>query len=823
MITITIKMIYFVPLRGPNSHSAFLPSFVPFLPFFAWAGKDFMGANWDSHSGFQVDTEAVLPEEEVHPSLWFSAEELIAFKQSLQADSTIAEYWDKVSNHPYLEAPFPEVIPPDELWKPELAKANNRRIHQYYGDMTQIPLYCGYMAWMTDDEASKRHYIDRAKAALLRVFDGPIYDLDPRGSGVDKAVDEIYRGIWSQSVCAAYDFVQPFLTPKEDAAIRERLLREARYTHENLNSWAGGPHNHLSKPAWGLAAFALTLSDEPEAKDWFRNAMEAANRNTRYHFSADGIYREGGMYYIFSWLNFVPFLYHYKNVSGVDYFKDFMKTFEWGVLSRNARGWTMNVEDAFIRPVPTQMVAKAFKHHRSFLAPEIPFSEVLQWNFQTTDFGPFREMEKISGFNYTGATWDYPKELYELITYDPSIKPTTPTADPTLFMEGGQTIFRNSWTNQPEDQLYLLFHSVPQADNHDHHDTLSFILYAKNQMMASDGGYTRSGYGDDIRYTYYRRPQAHNTLTFDDIPLGDFVENQPNPSEDRLNTSFFDFEMKSAPFRRYLGESLGMAKRSIAFIQGEYFLVLDEVRGQVYRGNKLEGKFDLYFHGGRSSLEIEDGNYIWSYGHDRYGTEAKLITRQLAPEAQIEALEMENTYIKGDYAAFPALRATKAGHQALLGQILYPLGPEDAQPTIEDLSTEKLLAAKIASGEKTDIFLKSHAGKTSNKAGIRLNGDFAWISLESDQLAEVAGQSIKSLSFNGSPILSSNQPVTFALKLDRVAELGVALKKPAKVTLHLGRTLSRITSDGQDIPFETVDGTVEMELTRSGNYQLIWN
>ena len=31
MITITIKMIYFVALRGPNSHSAFLPSFVFFV------------------------------------------------------------------------------------------------------------------------------------------------------------------------------------------------------------------------------------------------------------------------------------------------------------------------------------------------------------------------------------------------------------------------------------------------------------------------------------------------------------------------------------------------------------------------------------------------------------------------------------------------------------------------------------------------------------------------------------------------------------------------------------------------------------------------
>ena len=75
------------------------------------AGKDFLNANWESHSGFRVSTEAVLPEKEIHPSLWFSEEGLAAFKTQLNADATIREYWTKVKNHPLLTAPFPEVIP----------------------------------------------------------------------------------------------------------------------------------------------------------------------------------------------------------------------------------------------------------------------------------------------------------------------------------------------------------------------------------------------------------------------------------------------------------------------------------------------------------------------------------------------------------------------------------------------------------------------------------------------------------------------------------------------------------------------------------------
>ena len=782
-----------------------------------YAGKDFLGADWDSHSGFKVTTKMVVPEKEIHPSLWFTKEGLAEFKTQLEADETIHEYWSKVKNHRFLNSPFPQVVSPDKMWVPELASANNRNIHKYYGEMTQIPLYCAFVAWMTNDPAEKKRLINRAKNALLRAFDGPFYELDPTGSGVDKSIDEIYIAIWSQSISAAYDFVHPFLSKKEDALIRERLLKLARYTHKYLNSWAPGPHNHLSKPAWGLTAFALTLSEEPDAADWFRNAMEAANRNTSYHFTADGIYREGGMYYIFSWLNYVPFLYHYKNVSGVDYFKDFKETFEWGVIGRNAQGWIMNVEDSFIRPVPTQMVAKAFQDDRSFLAPDVPFSKVLQWNFQTTDYQPYRDIEKISGFNYTGATWDYPRELYELITYDPSIPTHVPTADPTIFMDGGQTFFRDRWTNDEEDQFYLLFHSVPQADNHDHNDTLSFIVYAKNQIMASDSGYTRSSYGEDIRYTYYRRPQAHNTITFDDIPLGDFIENQPNPSEDRLNTSFFDMEKKSAPFRKYLGNTWGTAQRTIAFVQGEYFLVLDEAQGQV-DGEKLDGKFDVFFHGGRSAVEQDGNRFTWSYENDRYGDKATLVTYQLSPGSIIEVTDLESTYIKADYAPYPTLKTSKAGSGGLFGQILYPLGKGDKEPKIEGFSSEKLLGAKIIHGDSTDIFIKSHSKKTSEKSGIKLNGDFAWLRLNGEQISEVAGQAVKSLYYHGNKVLESDERASFAMKHGDKTELGVWVENPAKIKLALNNKVSEVSLNGRSVKFQSIEDGIEINVSQSGNY-----
>ena len=181
---------------------------------------------------------------------------------------------------------------------------------------------------------------------------------------------------------------------------------------------------------------------------------------------------------------------------------------------------------------------------------------------------------------------------------------------------------------------------------------------------------------------------------------------------------------------------------------------------------------------------------------------------------------MESTYIKADYGVYPALRTTKTGHEALFGQILFPLGTGDGQPEIEDLSTEKLLGAQISTKHKTDIFLKSHSEKTSKKAGLEFNGDFAWISLDENDLKKAAGQSVKSFSYDETSILSSDERITFAIKWDPIIELGVAVEKPTKITLNLGRRISSVTRNGKTIPCKRDGEAIIVTLSESGNYFL---
>ncbi|WP_179957817.1 heparinase II/III domain-containing protein [Exilibacterium tricleocarpae] len=747
-----------------------------------------------------------MPEREVHPSLWFKESDIDTLKTRFTKDQTARSYWKAVKEHRYLTIPIP---PPVKL------EEGNQAVHRYYGDMTQLAAYNAFMFLFEENKKQKQYYLDRAKQALLRAYDGPIYQLDPRKSGIDKSVDEIYRGVWSQTLAAAYDFIQPFLSADEDREIRRRLVKEAAYTYKDLDTWAKRPHNHLSKPAWGLASLALVLSDHPDAKNWLTKAHRAANRNTAYHFSADGIYREGAQYYIFSWINYVPYLYHYKNVSDVNLFETFLPSMEWGLIARNGRGWMMNIEDSYIRPVPTQMVTTPYLAYRSRLNPDVPFGEILQWGFENTDFEPFNQVEKKTGFNYTGASWDYPKELYELITYNPDVRSSPPSIDPTIFMAGGQSIFRNQWLDDDKEQMFLLFHGVPHADNHDHHDHLSFIIYAKGQMMASDSGYSRKSYGEDIRYQWYRLAPAHNTLTLNDIPLGDSVENQPPASDSRLNTAFFDFEQKAAPFRLYLDEPIGHAKRAVAFIQDEYFLVIDEAK--TLDGKK--GRFAAYFHGGRAKLRRAGKQFFWQYDADEYGPEAQLLTQQFHSNATIEIKKGETTYIKSDYVQTPMLKIEKQASEALLAQILYPLGEGETPPEISDLSTSTYLAATVKSPNGNDIFFKKAGREKLKVEALESDATFAWQRKTVAGTQQFAIQQGTYIDYAGKNYLRTTEPVSLAIEYGETGYTGaVEVERKTRFKLQWPqRPITSITLNGNAIAFSVEKGAIVYSLEESGN------
>jgi Heparinase II/III-like protein/FlgD Ig-like domain len=673
---------------------------------------------YDTYSGFTVPTTAVLPAAEIHPSLFFAAADVPALKTRAGA-TAYASIWSRItSNISKFEAKT--VSSSDENDRPKIAK------------------YCAF-AWLVNSDATAKQ---KAIDALMTAYD--YYGAD--SINFDKPYDEIYRGTWIQNYCEAYDWMRAQLTAQQDSSIRAKLTNEARILRQYMTSYAPRPHNHRSKPAYGLATAALTFSSDPRAADWLTFALQMLNTVTKYQFSSDGIYREGAHYYLYSLVNEIPFLWHYKNVSSVDLFPYYKASFEWPVLIRDQRGWLPNNEDGNLKPAPTHMVAKAYQTTPTRLHSTEPLAKILQWNWATT---------KFFTVDYTGATNDVCWDIDEFLTYDASIPSVAPDVDPTLRLATGQVVFRNGWANADTTMRYLLYLAAAAADNHDHPDELSYIVNARNTCLAVDGGYGQDAWNHN---TWYLAPISHNLVTAVDSSPSDFAVNQTPPDRHFLVSRSFDFSEKEAK----TSAKNGRIRRGIAFIDNDYWIVYD-----VPTSTDASTVYKLMVHA-RGALARTGTQATWSVAADNdYGAAARL--HSYFQTTGVPTFSNKNGYtcLFKDSVTQQYVEVQQTKDSVAFLHLLSTSAPGASSPSITNFSTGTLAGFEVQKGSAIfDAFMVQVRPLLFSTGFCSTDAQFAWVRRSGSVLNQFAVNEATLFRWNEADFFSSSAPLTLAADLD---------------------------------------------------------
>ncbi|MBC12189.1 MAG: hypothetical protein CMM85_04370 [Rhodothermaceae bacterium] len=738
---------------------------------------------YETYTGWAVPTDPVLPATEVHPQLWFGADDLDA----LRAKWADPAYADVVA----------AVRADIARYKPRDPGATDP------GDRAQMAKALAF-AWIVDGDLVAR--VKGYQALLLA------YDNVPRtatAADFGGEYDEIYRATWLQNFCAAYDWLYDVLEPQDRISIREALAEEADLLADNMVSgvrYAPRPHNHRSKPAYAVGTAALTLSDHDHAADWLTLALEQQNTTTRYQFSADGVYREGSHYWLYNLVNGIPFLWQYRQ-AGVDLFPAYQPTFEWAVQVRTGRGWLPSLEDGFPKPAPTHMVAAAYADAPTLFHPTAPLAEVLQWNWRTTDF--------FQG-NYTGATNDVVWSIDEFLTVDAAIPATPPGASPTQRLESGQVVLRSDWNAGDADTRMLLFHGVASADNHDHPDLLSYTLDAENTPLAVDAGYGPGGFSDDRR-DWYTSAQAHNVVTVNGFPVRDVRVGQNEGPEQTafLDGAAFDVAEMWAPNNGVMGGAT--VRRGVAFLDDAVYAVYDHVEAAE------SASLQVHLHG--RGQPVRTGNQAtWTAPDDVFGDGGTLHAAFVA-DGPI-TYDATDGWTSFYFDREETQRSVVARRNATAATFLHTLVAGDAvspAPVVTDRTDGGLVSAELET-ETGAWHLATQRDAALRTAG-RVSTDAAFAAVGRDGEAATRWGMVRgtSLAWDGLPLVTSDVPLTVSadFRAPWSPTLAIApFEGTATVTVQLlppDVAPQSVRLDGTALAFEDLGaGRVRVVLTEAG-------
>lgn len=722
---------------------------------------------------------------EAHPSLLFTADDLPTLR-------------DRIGREPYAT-----------WWRTVRERAGS--VPSTFSEERQKVRYAksAAFAWqITGDEGYGRQAVD----LLLDVR------FPPRGGDMGEAHAE---GEVAAQYAAAYDMVHEYAAgdPAQLEEIRAILAEEAQRIFEGivvrevnlglvtlkirlhdtpdprnplnliLNNWHVRAYSGL-----GLAAMALAdhRGEANSPQEWADHAFDLVTRSLRQQIDdVDGGWAEGPFYSRYAADLYLPWMYALRNLTGVDLFADpeIERMHRWSLNLRLPSGRRPNIDDGHLDDW--------YGHYLSAVYED---GGVHRWDWEQNLHGPYtREFS----------------EMDAIAIYDDSVEARAPDHGPTVFMPGaGDAVFRSGWG---ADATYLLLRAEhgtarEQGFSHEHPDETSFLLYAGGEMLALDAGY--------INYTNHHkvnRGHNHNLILVDgEGPPQLVVEGE---SIDASNDAFLR-ETFTSGLVEYAEARAGYAGadflRCVMFVDGSYFVVVDEVRGDGSRTYEWR----LHGHGGGDS----GGSYARDGGLARWSRpQAELLAFMAGQEGTtFSEAEAIHSFDYLQESTHTVMRVEREGRDVEFLSLLYPRPSSSPEPVLSQVETDHGQVVRVGQGDRVDL-----AWTRGRDPGVRFpapagevasDGRLGLVRCEGERLAGFSFQDGTRLEAGGVAIFGASEPVDASLQLapERVSGFLRGPDPGYTVALPMAGSLEGVTFSGGLIA-KSVEGEVlTLELAGEG-------
>lgn len=712
-----------------------------------------------AYAGLSIDTTPVLPAGEVHPSLYFTADEVPTLQARMDM-SPYSEWWAEILSKA------------DSYLGQDLSSTGVTEDERSKGAKT-----CAFAHILTQDQ----QYLDKAREALLSMW-------THSGSDNRRMLDASYH---LQSYCEAYDWIQSTLDPSQDNSIRVKLATEAERFYDHSVMWSpfGYVNNWGVKAGCALATVALTIplysSSSHTPSQWLSRALDRIDSILEIVTTDDGLWIEGSHYLTYTSGNLLPFLWHYRKVSNVNFFDDLYPLFDFVLKARYPDGRLPNIEDAYSNIFPHSMVAPAFP------------GEEASFHMWAQENGP--------GFDTVWWTQDV-KEVDLFIIHDSTIPALAPTGKPSLYFPDARVaVLRSGWD---ESGLYLYLNGAPDYNNllaggvHTHPDPLECLLYANKALLLNDAGYGPDGFNDDNR-NWYTSPEAHNIILI----------NGSAPQDPILGINAFMSSDYLSLVEMMAAYGWATISRSALLVGDEYAIVADHITSSE------DKDCDFILHG-RGGMTQVDRLVTWSTTNAD-STEVELLAYLFPQTSSIELKSGLACFEWGQEETNHYIISHDEGRDVQFLTLLFPQFSGDPTPLVEEQSGE-LYKAALA---RDDLILFQKDTLTTNLDSLESDARLTFMRKESPLPWLWLLKDGRRLSWNTQLLMESNTRISITAEPPSEDQFIVHVSSGEKlhqIYLALPDSLwpSGATLEGTEVPFQLQDDGVFLEMNDEGTLSI---